>query len=67
MKWISVKVRKPKPGQDVLAWCGRCVTAVYRRQTQRITIGDWHTEDGTSIIFNVTHWMPLPKPPKEKQ
>ena len=27
---------------------------------------NWNDGDGQTIPFEVTHWMPLPEPPKEK-
>lgn len=29
-----------------------------------VTIEEW---GGTEFAFNITHWMPLPKPPKNKK
>lgn len=54
--WISVEDGMPEC--DALLWCGWCITGKH--------IGDsrFMTEDGTSPIFMVTHWMPLPAPPE---
>ena len=65
-KWIPVTKRKPKRGQDVLAWCGWCITAVYKHHHPRKKMFPWTTEDGVNPIFHVTHWMPLPEGPEEK-
>lgn len=55
--WISVEERLPEPGVDVFA--------AYRNRY--ITMGtagdDWLEEDIED--GNITHWMPLPEPPKE--
>lgn len=55
--WISVEDRLPEPGVDVFA--------AYRNR--HITMGtagdDWLEEDFED--GNITHWMPLPEPPKE--
>ena len=65
-KWISVKERLPKEWEDVLvrSWCGFCEVAIYLG-----TPGKWRVcwshdrlEDNS-----VTHWMPLPEPPDEKE
>jgi hypothetical protein len=51
-KWISVKERLPDENEMVLAWVAPC--------------GDLHFCFGCELTgFEVTHWMPLPEPPKE--
>lgn len=61
-KWISVK-EQPEPTKDGEYWCygywlgsGRkqCETAEY--------LGEWKIVNN----FILTHWMPLPEPPKEE-
>jgi hypothetical protein len=60
-KWIPVSERLPKPITDVLSYRG------HRNLMQEDCVdkkGKWYSEykyDGA----NVTHWMPLPEPPKE--
>ena len=58
MNWISVKDKLPEPLEDVLVChtCGK-VTCSYK-----LYAGDWSLE---SLYGPVTHWMPLPEPPKE--
>lgn len=55
--WISVEERLPEPGVDVFA--------AYRdRHINMGTAGDdWLEEDIED--GNITHWMPLPEPPRE--
>lgn len=62
--WISVEDRLPETRRSVLGWCP---------EYQNIYCLSQH-EDGTWWFFSdgnikcseeVTHWMPLPKPPKE--
>lgn len=63
MKWISVKDRLPSGGDEfssqlVLTWDKRRdahFVSYYWKKAKH-----WH--DLNSII---THWMPLPKPPKQ--
>ena len=60
--WISVEDRLPDAGQWYLCWS--------RNQTQIIFLDTvepimW-LQDG-DYLENVTHWMPLPTPPKETQ
>lgn len=60
--WISVKDRLPEPSDSYLL-----VTQKYREQRQveyaKFENGSWRA----SGIGIVTHWMPLPEPPKEEQ
>jgi len=66
--WISVKERLPeqckgKPfSKDVLLWCGT-YAAVGAKSFAKAG-SDWWDQSGNDPI--VTHWMPLPEPPKEK-
>lgn len=77
-QWISVKDRLPEAGQEVLAishgWGDRLVYVGQRKkmeaQTSPLTgitskASDWLLW-GWSYIREpqVTHWMPLPEPPK---
>lgn len=57
-RWISVKERMPEDGKNVLAYEGGGFFYI-----------DWCVE-GEWVIAGqscgvVTHWMPLPEPPKE--
>lgn len=61
-KWISVKERLPEVEADILAYIGEGSFVVC-----------WMTHDGywqcPAYLMDkddVTHWMPLPRPPKEK-
>ena len=65
MRWIPVEERKPKPSDNPIliykSWDGRANfigTAWYS------SFHGWIPTNGTKI-YGVTHWMPLPKPPKE--
>jgi len=59
MEWISVKDRLPKKEclaigyQDemIIGWLGE------------ETYGGFTCESGDEQLTDVTHWMPLPKPP----
>ena len=58
-EWISVKDRLPKNWEDVL---------VYNEATKVISIGyyydalGWYLQNGDCIL--ISHWMPVPEPPK---
>jgi hypothetical protein len=60
-EWIDVKVRLPKLDERVLAWDG-----------EGSNIGFLLYEDAEwrdiryYEIENVSHWMPLPEPPKSE-
>ena len=54
--WVSVKERLPKMHQWVLV----ASKLVKIRMDFISSDGHWYTTSG------VTHWMPLPKPPEEK-
>jgi hypothetical protein len=62
MKWISVKERLPEDDGEYI------VATKYGH----IFIFDWlmgrfFAEDRNGLVYEeITHWMPLPKPPKEK-
>lgn len=60
MEWISVNDRLPEPGEDVL---------VCNHWGDIDTDMVWINPDGKTEFYfdktNVTHWMPLPEPPKE--
>jgi hypothetical protein len=65
MKWISVKERLPELDRIVMAYRSECIKAMI---TKYRTHGDISFEawtDGNYKIEGVTHWMPLPEPPKE--
>ena len=64
-EWFSVKDRLPDYFTGVLVWCpgNKCIYAAYRNTRQ-----EWYTFDDTiagHVVVNmVTHWMPMPQPPK---
>lgn len=55
MEWISIKDRLPERGQTVIAWVlmGEMLSSYHLMQY----ISQWNED--------ITHWMPLPEPPKE--
>ena len=66
-EWISVFDRKPKPRQKVIIkFCDPVPEdsiAIVRFDTFG-TFGEF--SDGGYVYRDVTHWMPLPEPPKEE-
>ena len=74
-KWISVEERMPEHGTDVLVLTApgtlslgkNCVVAEYihpRMEKSGVFINFYAGYDDKNIL-SVTHWMPLPEPPKE--
>lgn len=64
MEWIKVEDRLPENGVEVLACFYNNV------QTMPCWVdryGDWFQVNRILPITNkITHWMPLPEPPKEE-
>ena len=62
-KWISVKDRLPfaeyGESDDVLA-----ITELGVMRTLYFDGGNWCFQNGECCSHKVTHWMPLPEPPK---
>lgn len=67
-KWISVKERLPEDCKDVFVW------AVYHeeygkswalREIDKYCKGVGWENTADPDVREVTHWMPLPEPPKE--
>jgi len=66
-EWISVGKLKPNDGQRVIAFVDSCfvVLAQFKKGSFYDVV-----KDGDGVFFetvsrDVTHWMPLPKPPVE--
>lgn len=66
--WVSVKDRLPEEnGEYLISTTDGVTSACYERGRH---VGDRHLSEWTDyyegcINFEPTHWMPLPKPPKE--
>ena len=63
-EWISVDDRLPEFCVSVLARCfyhGKWRTLVCH--TSKENAGEWYTDEVCQWV-KVTHWMPLPNPPK---
>ena len=66
-KWISVKERLPKFNQRVLAVCkyGANIRILYFKHSISDDVA-YGTLTFRDYACDFTHWMPLPKPPKEE-
>lgn len=62
--WVSVNDRLPEIGKVVLAFGTRSATTGMFRGTMINRLDVWMWKHNTSK--KVTHWMPLPEPPKEE-
>ena len=65
-EWVSVEDAIPAPGERVLATDGTFVGEAYRTSANT-----WYRHTGVPwrdrLQSIVTHWMPLPKSPKEDE
>lgn len=66
MEWVSVERKLPENGTPVLIAAGHYVTlASWNSDEKRFQFTS--REDAALISSNdITHWMPLPEPPKER-
>ena len=60
-EWVSVEDRLPEEKQRVIVRCERVGTSV-----GWILWGNWMTDIGPGA-GKVTHWMPIPEPPKKER
>ena len=58
-EWISVNDRLPEVHETVIAWDGDINEPELACRT---IYNEWF---GVKVCDTVTHWMPLPEPPKE--
>lgn len=62
-EWISVDKQLPKPSHDeIVLWNGRW--AYVGKYLSKIHGGGEFQNPHESPIRGITHWMPLPEPPK---
>ena len=63
-RWISVEERLPDVNADVVLIIprndGPCIRVGWLRES-----GRWWAAGQGLVPYEVTHWMPLPEPPKE--
>lgn len=65
--WVSVKERLPEPEENVIIWA-KTGCMKYAQYHEDGSINPWYVyEDNARAWTNViSHWMPLPEPPKEE-
>lgn len=72
-EWISVKERLPEKGQECVIYVDW--VDVWDKGSERVTYQEIGVFDGHdrfnhrahTELDRVTHWMPLPAPPKKKK
>lgn len=63
-EWISIDDRLPEYGKDCLVWCVFKAAMEHNVAFLSDEEGWITTEADWNIDYAVTHWMPLPEPPK---
>lgn len=59
-RWVPITGRLPEENKKVLVCLSSKVTVVaYLRENI------WYVAWNRAVLNNITHWMPLPEPPKE--
>ena len=66
MNWISVKDRLPNKQDDCLVWYESKFTYPHIRTACYLGDSFFSTGGIQHSNFTITHWMPLPEPPKTK-
>ena len=63
-EWISVKDRLPDAGEYVVCIAKRNPFSMFMPMVARIEKNGWVNPITEQYISEVTHWMPMPHPPK---
>ena len=64
-EWVSVKDKMPQPGRYVACIAKRNPFSRFMPMVARIEKNGWANPITEQYISEVTHWLPLPEPPKE--
>ena len=64
MEWISVESKLPKTYLDVLIYDCYGITSVGFLVKHETGLLEWFVQGEWVTVYG-SHWMPLPKPPKE--
>jgi len=65
--WISVTDRLPEPDVEVLLYAENCTHALHGEYKDIFGDGNYKFIGHCVEIKNVTHWLPLPEPPNERE
>ena len=63
-EWISVEDRLPGAGEYVVCIAKRNPFSMFMPMVARIKKNGWVNPITEQYISEVTHWMPMPNPPK---
>ena len=63
-EWVSVNDRRPEAGEYVVCIAKRNPFSRFMPMVARIEKNGWVNPITEQYISEVTHWMPLPVPPK---
>lgn len=66
-EWISVKDRLPEKNHAVLGWYKDNPFAGYTYEVVSWNGHGWVFVYAQRYVTNVTHWMPMPKPPQTEK
>jgi hypothetical protein len=63
-KWIPVTEKLPEEKHAVIVWEPKYLNPYICVLSE----GDWYVFGGYGVkVYGVTHWMPLPQPPKAEE
>ena len=67
MEWIKVEDKLPEDDLSVLVMLGKDKPPCQGVMMGRLSYGEWIANNsyGSSHTSKITHWMPMPDPPKE--
>jgi len=65
-RWIPATERLPDAGERVLCYCRANIYEVMKMRTDGAWVHNDRVYDSAYMSGFVTHWMPLPEPPKEE-
>lgn len=64
-EWISVEERLPPNEEEVLAFCDGAAGSFLIIGMYDEIMDAWTETWSHDYLYSVTHWMPLPEPPRE--
>ena len=67
-EWINTIEKMPDGGRDVLVFnTNGTIFVAYHMPNLTLDLDEWFISlIGAPATYEVTHWVPLPEPPKEK-